>query len=66
MLTSSIFIIPCHLHYPHNIRLFSHIYRYYFLCGRWLAADEEDGQVDRILPVAADDEVAGFQNVFFR
>lgn len=42
-----------------------YLYRYFFLCGRWLAADEEDGQIERILPVAGEEEVTGFHHLFF-
>jgi len=39
-------------------------YRYYFLNNRWLAVDEEDGLVQRMLPVANEDEVTSFNHLF--
>ncbi|CAH1239179.1 PKDREJ [Branchiostoma lanceolatum] len=37
----------------------------FFLCNRWLAADEDDGKVHRILIQAEPDEMTKFQNLFF-
>ena len=37
---------------------------YYFLCDRWLACDEGDGQVDRLLPVASKEELGEFVHLF--
>ena len=39
--------------------------RYFFLCGRWLAVEEDDGLLDRILSVAGHEEINGFGHVFF-
>ncbi|XP_078703855.1 polycystin-1-like protein 2 [Branchiostoma floridae x Branchiostoma belcheri] len=36
----------------------------YFLCNRWLAADEDDGKVHRVLPKATPDEMTNFRNLF--
>ncbi|XP_019627203.1 PREDICTED: polycystic kidney disease protein 1-like 2 [Branchiostoma belcheri] len=36
----------------------------YFLCNRWLAADEDDGKVHRVLPKATPDEMTDFRNLF--
>ncbi|XP_069123478.1 uncharacterized protein [Argopecten irradians] len=38
--------------------------RYFFLCDRWLAVEEDDGMVDRILPVAGLDDLAAFKQLF--
>lgn len=38
--------------------------RWYFICERWLAVEEGDGRVDRILPVASDKELTHFQHLF--
>lgn len=38
--------------------------RWYFICERWLAVEEDDGRVDRILPVASDKELTHFQHLF--
>ncbi len=35
------------------------------MCGRWLAADEDDGEVNRMLPVAGEEEISGFHHLFF-
>ena len=40
-------------------------YRYFFLCGRWFAIEEDDGSLDRILPVAGRDEILTFNHLFF-
>lgn len=37
---------------------------YHFLCDRWLACDEDDGQVDRLLPVASKQELGEFVFLF--
>ena len=39
--------------------------RYFFMCGRWLAAEEDDGEVNRMLPVAGEEEISGFHHLFF-
>lgn len=36
---------------------FIHTYRYVFVCNRWLAEDEEDGEIVRELPVAESDHM---------
>ncbi|KAK3090847.1 hypothetical protein FSP39_015186 [Pinctada imbricata] len=38
--------------------------RFIFLCGRWLAVEEDDGMVDRILPVAGLEDLAAFKQLF--
>ena len=40
------------------------IHRFFFLCNRWLAVEEEDGMVDRLLPVANINDVTNFSNLF--
>lgn len=39
--------------------------RYVFLCNQWLAVDKDDGQVERLLPVAAQTELANFDHLFY-
>lgn len=39
-------------------------YRYCFLCNRWLAVEEDDGMIDRLLPVASKEDMTNFQNLF--
>ncbi len=39
-------------------------FRYFFLCGQWLAVDEDDGQLIRMIPVAGEEEVLGFEHLF--
>ena len=39
--------------------------KYYFINNRWLAFDQDDGMVDRILPVSGKEEINGFENVFW-
>ncbi|CAH3175942.1 unnamed protein product [Porites evermanni] len=38
--------------------------RYYFICNRWLAVDEEDGQVERLVPLASKEELTEFGHLF--
>ncbi|XP_061194795.1 uncharacterized protein LOC133202955 [Saccostrea echinata] len=38
--------------------------RYIFLCDKWLAVDEEDGMIDRILPVSSKDDITSFNTLF--
>ncbi|KAK7506559.1 hypothetical protein BaRGS_00002034, partial [Batillaria attramentaria] len=36
----------------------------YFLCDKWLAVEEDDGMVDRILPVAGINDLIAFKHLF--
>lgn len=38
--------------------------RYAFLVNQWLAVDEDDGQIDRMLPVASPQDLTAFSNLF--
>ncbi|XP_066291033.1 polycystin-1-like protein 2 [Branchiostoma lanceolatum] len=38
--------------------------RSYFFCGQWLAVEEGDGVVERLLPAAGEEDVLQFQNLF--
>lgn len=38
--------------------------RFVFLCYRWFACDEDDGQVERIIPIAGRDELREFTYLF--
>ncbi|CAL1530711.1 unnamed protein product, partial [Lymnaea stagnalis] len=38
--------------------------RFIFLCDRWLAVEEDDGMVDRILPVAGLEDLIAFKQLF--
>ena len=40
-------------------------YRSFFLCNAWLAVDEADGHIARLIPVAANHEITGFHHLFF-
>ncbi|XP_033743898.1 polycystic kidney disease protein 1-like 2 [Pecten maximus] len=37
---------------------------YYFMCNRWLAVEEDDGMVDRMLPVAGTEDLTKFNTLF--
>ncbi|XP_078703701.1 polycystin-1-like protein 2 [Branchiostoma floridae x Branchiostoma belcheri] len=37
----------------------------HFLSNRWLAVDEDDGKIERIIPTAGKEEITKFQNLFF-
>ncbi|XP_046856469.1 uncharacterized protein LOC124449577 isoform X2 [Xenia sp. Carnegie-2017] len=39
--------------------------RYYFICDRWFAVDEDDGQIERLLPVASQEELIDFYRLFY-
>lgn len=39
--------------------------KYYFILDRWLSAGEDDGIIDRIVPLAGKDELTGFSHLFF-
>lgn len=39
--------------------------RFVFLCNRWLAVEEDDGFVDRLIPVALQEDLSKFGNIFF-
>ncbi|CAH1244113.1 PKDREJ [Branchiostoma lanceolatum] len=38
--------------------------RYFFLCSRWLAFDEDDEQIERVLPAAKDEQLVAFSTLF--
>ncbi|XP_077976290.1 polycystin family receptor for egg jelly-like isoform X1 [Styela clava] len=38
--------------------------RFYFVCDQWLAVDQDDGLVDRILPVATPENMSSFHRLF--
>ena len=38
--------------------------QYIFLNNRWLAVDKDDGQVEREIPVASDEELKDFTTLF--
>ena len=42
------------------------LYRFFFLCDRWLAVEEDDGMVERILPVAGMNDLTAFKHLFNR
>ncbi|XP_013422214.1 uncharacterized protein LOC106182109 [Lingula anatina] len=39
--------------------------KYYFMCNRWLAVEEDDGQIDRVIPVAGKNEMTNFDYLFW-
>ncbi|ESP04060.1 hypothetical protein LOTGIDRAFT_73820, partial [Lottia gigantea] len=38
--------------------------KFFFLCDRWLAVEEDDGMVDRIIPVAGINDLIAFKQLF--
>ncbi|KAI8519581.1 hypothetical protein Bbelb_028380 [Branchiostoma belcheri] len=38
--------------------------QHYFLCNRWLAFDEDDEQIQRVLPAAKDEQLVAFSTLF--
>lgn len=51
----------------HNVSIsLNHaVFRCVFLCNRWLAVEEDDGMVDRLLPVAIKEDLSKFGHIFF-
>ncbi|XP_076075764.1 polycystin-1-like protein 2 [Mytilus galloprovincialis] len=37
---------------------------FFFLCNKWFAVEEDDGMVDRLIPVAGSQDLTSFHNVF--
>ena len=37
---------------------------YPFVCNDWLAVESRDGQIERLLPIASDEEMTQFHVVF--
>ena len=44
--------------------MFETFCRYFFMCGEWLAVEEGDGQIDRLIPVAGREDVTMFRALF--
>ena len=40
------------------------IFSFVFLCNNWLAVEEEDGRIERVLSVAGTENVTEFKNRF--
>lgn len=40
------------------------LFRFVFLCNRWLAVDRDDGQIERLLPVATAEDLKKFHFLF--
>ncbi|XP_036357895.1 polycystin-1-like isoform X2 [Octopus sinensis] len=38
--------------------------KYHFIANKWLAVEEDDGQVDRIIPVAGKEQLLNFSHMF--
>ena len=38
--------------------------QYTFFCNDWLAVDQGDGLIERVLPVASEQEMRAFENLF--
>ncbi|KAL4239265.1 hypothetical protein ACF0H5_000082 [Mactra antiquata] len=38
--------------------------KYYFIANRWFAVEEDDGQVDRVIPVAGKEQMTQFAHLF--
>ena len=49
--------------FPHHLCV-NPACRSIFLCDRWLAVEEDDGMVDRILPVAGIEDLIAFKHLF--
>jgi len=40
--------------------------QYFFLCGRWLSKDEDDGQIEREIPATNKDGVASLPSTYYK
>nr|XP_034310453.1 uncharacterized protein LOC105340501 isoform X2 [Crassostrea gigas] len=40
--------------------------KYFFICEQWLSVDDEDGMIDRIVPVAGKAELTSFNYLFWQ
>ncbi|XP_077979563.1 uncharacterized protein LOC144434915 [Glandiceps talaboti] len=38
---------------------------FFFMCDRWLAVEEDDGQIERVIPVAGKSELTSFGHLFY-
>ncbi|KAI8499953.1 hypothetical protein Bbelb_222700 [Branchiostoma belcheri] len=38
--------------------------QHFFLCNRWLAFDEDNGKIERVLPAAKDEQLVAFSTLF--
>ncbi|XP_061175461.1 uncharacterized protein LOC133184410 [Saccostrea echinata] len=38
--------------------------KYIFICNRWLAVEEDDGMIDRLIPVAGKEQMTEFSHLF--
>ncbi|XP_070579640.1 polycystin-1-like [Ptychodera flava] len=38
---------------------------FYFMCDQWLAVEEDDGQIERVIPVAGKSELTSFGHLFY-
>ncbi|XP_013386043.1 polycystic kidney disease protein 1-like 2 [Lingula anatina] len=39
--------------------------KYFFICDRWLAVEEDDGLIDRVVPLAGKEELTQFNHLFW-
>lgn len=39
-------------------------FRFFFVCDRWLAVEEDDGMIERIIPVAGINDLTQFKQLF--
>ena len=40
--------------------------KWFFICNRWLAVERDDGTIEKVLFVADQKQMAGFQNLFYQ
>ena len=41
------------------------VFRFFFVCDRWLAVEKEDGAVERVIPVATRSDLTQFGKLFY-
>ena len=51
------------MHFIRNSDLLG--FRFFFVCNRWLAVEEEDGAVERVIPVATRSDMTQFSKLFY-
>ena len=40
--------------------------KWFFICNRWLAVEKDDGTIEKVLFIADQKQMAGFQNLFYQ
>lgn len=55
----------CYVHIDCSQTLLFICSSFYLLCDHWLAVNREDGQIERLIPVASKEELTAFRHLFY-